>query len=74
VVLLPALTNWLFRGINEGRQSAREVDLYLEGMTSLPVTGGIVKRSAQEILGKHASLEAKGRAERAPVEVTAAAN
>jgi hypothetical protein len=39
------------RGINEGRQSAREVDLYLEKSTSLPVTGGIVKQSALEILG-----------------------
>ncbi|KAL8319210.1 hypothetical protein RB597_006140 [Gaeumannomyces tritici] len=36
-------------GINEGRQAAREVDLYLEKCTSLPVTGGIVKRTAQEI-------------------------
>jgi hypothetical protein len=53
------------RGINEGRQSAREVDLYLEQSTSLPVTGGIVKRTAQEILG---------RAERAPIQITATAN
>jgi glutamate synthase (NADPH/NADH) len=45
----PQLT--LARGINEGRQSAREVDLYLEKSTGLPVTGGIVKVSAQEILG-----------------------
>ncbi|PSR82252.1 hypothetical protein BD289DRAFT_483994 [Coniella lustricola] len=37
-------------GINEGRQTAREVDLYLEHSTSLPVTGGIVRRSAQEVL------------------------
>ncbi|KAI1506569.1 glutamate synthase [Biscogniauxia marginata] len=36
-------------GINEGRQAAREVDLYLQHCTSLPVTGGIVKRTAQEI-------------------------
>ncbi|KAI1325607.1 glutamate synthase [Xylariaceae sp. FL0255] len=36
-------------GINEGRQSAREVDLYLQGSTGLPVTGGIVKRTAEEI-------------------------
>jgi glutamate synthase (NADPH/NADH) len=42
----------LYRGINEGRQSAREVDLWLEKSTSLPITGGIVKRTAQEILGK----------------------
>jgi glutamate synthase (NADPH/NADH) len=52
--LLCCLSNTLSRGINEGRQTAREVDLYLEGMTSLPVTGGIVKRSAEEILAKHA--------------------
>ncbi|OIW27432.1 glutamate synthase [Coniochaeta ligniaria NRRL 30616] len=36
-------------GINEGRQAAREVDLYLENCTNLPVTGGIVKHSAKEI-------------------------
>ncbi|KAK7755935.1 glutamate synthase [NADH] [Diatrype stigma] len=36
-------------GINEGRQAAREVDLYLEDYTSLPVTGGIVKRTYHEI-------------------------
>lgn len=35
------------RGINEGRQAAREVDSYLSGISSyLPVTGGIVRRSA----------------------------
>jgi len=51
-------------GINEGRQSAREVDLYLEGSSSLPVTGGIVKRTAQEILG---------RAERAPIQAAVVA-
>lgn len=39
-----------FRGINEGRQSAREVDLYLQGSTRLPVPGGIIKQTAQEIL------------------------
>ncbi|EPE08819.1 glutamate synthase [Ophiostoma piceae UAMH 11346] len=38
-------------GINEGRQAAREVDLFLEKSTSLPVTGGIIKRTAQEVLG-----------------------
>lgn len=37
------------RGINEGRQAAWEVDLYLEDYTSLPVTGGIVKRTYHEI-------------------------
>ncbi|KAK0674475.1 putative glutamate synthase [NADPH] [Cercophora samala] len=36
-------------GINEGRQAAREVDLYLEKNTCLPVTGGIVKRTAEEV-------------------------
>ncbi|KAB5582623.1 putative glutamate synthase [Coniochaeta sp. 2T2.1] len=36
-------------GINEGRQAAREVDLYLEKCTNLPVTGGIIKHSAKEI-------------------------
>ncbi|KAK3683562.1 putative glutamate synthase [Podospora appendiculata] len=36
-------------GINEGRQAAREVDLYLEGNTNLPVTGGIVKHTAKEV-------------------------
>jgi glutamate synthase (NADPH/NADH) len=36
-------------GINEGRMAAREIDLYLEQCTSLPITGGIVKRTANEI-------------------------
>lgn len=31
-------------GIQEGRQCAREVDMYLEGNTKLPGNGGIVKR------------------------------
>jgi glutamate synthase (NADPH/NADH) len=52
-IFIPFLTS--IRGINEGRQSAREVDLYLEKSTSLPVTGGIVKRTAVEILGKSTS-------------------
>lgn len=38
-----------FRGINEGRMAAREVDLYLEKCSNLPVTGGIVRRTAEEI-------------------------
>lgn len=38
------------RGINEGRQAARDVDLYLENCTGLPVTGGIVRNSAEEVL------------------------
>ena len=43
------ILTFVYRGINEGRQAAREVDLYLEHCTSLPVTGGIIKRTAQEI-------------------------
>ncbi|PCG96316.1 Glutamate synthase, central-N [Penicillium occitanis (nom. inval.)] len=36
-------------GINEGRQTAREVDTYLMGIGSLlPVTGGIVRRPAAD--------------------------
>ena len=37
----------LSRGINEGRQCAREVDSFLMGISShLPVTGGIIRRPA----------------------------
>ncbi|KAJ1566778.1 glutamate synthase [NADH], partial [Cladochytrium tenue] len=36
-------------GINEGRQSAREVDLFLMGGTRLPVTGGIEKRPVEQL-------------------------
>lgn len=32
--------------------AAREVDLYLEKNTNLPVTGGIVKRTAHEVLSR----------------------
>jgi glutamate synthase (NADPH/NADH) len=64
----------MHRGINEGRQAARDVDLYLEHSTSLPVTGGIVKRTAQEIIGKIPTIEIQGRAERAPLQATAAAS
>jgi len=40
-------------GINEGRQSAREIDTYLTGLGSqLPVTGGIVKRTPHELFKK----------------------
>ena len=43
----------MIRGINEGRQAARDVDSYLTGMgTQLPVTGGIVKRPPYELLNK----------------------
>ncbi|KAI1127310.1 glutamate synthase [Nemania abortiva] len=45
-------------GINEGRQSAREVDIYLQGSTHLPVTGGIIKQTAKEILGTEISVAA----------------
>lgn len=38
-------------GINEGRQAAREIDLYLMGNTRLPVTGGIQKREVAAING-----------------------
>lgn len=38
-------------GINEGRQAAREVDIFLEKNTSLPVTGGIVKRGFNPVAG-----------------------
>ena len=41
------------RGINEGRQAARDVDTYLMGVgTQLPKTGGIVQRAPYEIIGK----------------------
>jgi glutamate synthase (NADPH/NADH) len=41
-------------GINEGRQCARDVDSFLTGYgTSLPVTGGIVKRPPYEAMHKH---------------------
>ena len=40
------------RGINEGRQAARDVDTYLMGVgTNLPKTGGIVQRAPYEIIG-----------------------
>ena len=43
----------LDRGINEGRQAARDVDTYLMGVgTQLPKTGGIIQRAPYEIIGK----------------------
>ncbi|KAI1185099.1 glutamate synthase [Nemania serpens] len=45
-------------GINEGRQAAREVDIYLQGSTYLPVTGGIIKPSAKRLLGTKISVAA----------------
>ena len=52
------LTVTSFRGINEGRQAAREVDLYLEKCTNLPVTGGIVKHTAEEVFAAGAAAAA----------------
>lgn len=47
-VQMHMLTN-LNRGINEGRQAARDVDTFLMGTGSqLPVTGGIIRRSAAD--------------------------
>ena len=44
--------NILYRGINEGRQSARDVDTYLMGSgTQLPRTGGIVQRADYGVVG-----------------------
>ncbi|APA13519.1 hypothetical protein SS1G_07849 [Sclerotinia sclerotiorum 1980 UF-70] len=60
-------------GINEGRQCARECDRYLEGSSSLPVTGGIVKSTASEIFGRDPKREILGRADRAPIQLIAAA-
>ncbi|KAI4128454.1 MAG: hypothetical protein LQ338_002727 [Usnochroma carphineum] len=40
-------------GINEGRQAARDVDVYLMGVgTQLPKTGGIIQRTPYDIIGK----------------------
>ena len=42
----------VIRGINEGRQAARDVDVYLMGIgTLLPKTGGIAQRAPYEIIG-----------------------
>lgn len=49
-LVIPSLT--LLRGINEGRQAARDIDTYLMGVgTQLPKTGGIVQRAPYEIAG-----------------------
>lgn len=40
-------------GINEGRQAAREIDLFLEGNTRLPVTGGIEQRELKSLNVSH---------------------
>ena len=50
----------LSRGINEGRQAARDVDTYLMGVgTQLPRTGGIVQRAPYEIIGKPDQMKAQ---------------
>ncbi|KAI8901089.1 hypothetical protein BC833DRAFT_579403 [Globomyces pollinis-pini] len=36
-------------GINEGRQAAREIDIFLEGNTRLPVCGGIEQRQIETL-------------------------
>lgn len=48
------------RGINEGRQAARDVDTFLMGVgTQLPKTGGIVQRAPYEIIGKPEEMKAQ---------------
>lgn len=48
------------RGINEGRQAARDVDTYLMGVTTqLPKTGGIVQRAPYEVVGKPEVMRAQ---------------
>ena len=48
----PSLDLTISRGINEGRQAARDVDTYLMGVgTQLPKTGGIVQRAPYEVIG-----------------------
>ena len=43
-----------YRGINEGRMAARDVDAYLTGYggSQLPVSGGITKRIPYDMLIK----------------------
>ncbi|KAH6565875.1 hypothetical protein BASA60_009734 [Batrachochytrium salamandrivorans] len=40
-------------GINEGRQAARQMDLFLMGNTRLPVSGGIEKRAVERLKAGH---------------------
>jgi len=61
-------------GINEGRSAARDVDIFLENSSYLPTIGGIVKNTALEILGREPASEIQGGAERAPIQVAAAAS
>ena len=46
---------YVCRGINEGRQAAREVDSYLMKSTPLPYAGGIVRRVPYEVLDEDGS-------------------
>ncbi|KAL8650003.1 MAG: hypothetical protein Q9210_004081 [Variospora velana] len=47
-------------GINEGRQAARDVDVYLMGVgTQLPKTGGIIQRAPYEVVGKPDKMKAQ---------------
>lgn len=53
------------RGINEGRQAARDVDTYLMGVgTQLPKTGGIIQRAPYESVdhAEHMRQQAVGAA------------
>ena len=53
-------TNVEIRGINEGRQAARDVDVYLMGVgTQLPKTGGIIQRAPYEVIGKPDEMKAQ---------------
>ncbi len=48
------------RGINEGRQAARDVDIYLMGVgTQLPKTGGIIQRVPYDIVGHPDRMKAQ---------------
>lgn len=43
----------MFRGINEGRSAARDVDVFLMGKaTQLPRTGGMIQRTPLESMMK----------------------
>ena len=42
-------------GINEGRQAAREIDLYLMGSTLLPVSGGVERRPVEFLASRSTS-------------------
>lgn len=49
-----------YRGINEGRSAARDVDVFLMGRsTQLPRTGGMVQRTPLESMMKHEASRAQ---------------